>query len=405
IFDQFPLPHSRGSSHGHSRITRKAYGSADYYTRMMEEAYKLWETLEHEAEQTIFKQCGCLVVGPQGNNFMTETTKCLERYGIPHTNMSGEDLRLKYPMLTYPADYEAVLDHSGGVLRSDIALTAFQTLFKKNGGHLHDGEEMTSLIPGKIVTITTNVGQYKARGVVLTVGPWATKILPPLGINVPLKPMKVDVCYWREKKAGVYSIQTFPALVQRLNIDGKYGTYALPSYEYPGLVKPIRIAVCYWKETKRGTYHFEHFPTLIEEGGSADSDVYALPNLEYPGHVKVCLHNGPDIDPDRRDSVDTTWVINTMCKYVRTHFNGLEDTPSIVETCIYTNTPDHDFILDTHPVWKNIVIGAGFSGHGFKLAPVVGKLLSQLALGHTPSHDMGHFKIDRFFQQQTNAKL
>ncbi|KAK3085159.1 hypothetical protein FSP39_025209, partial [Pinctada imbricata] len=312
IVDQFPLPHSRGSSHGHSRITRKAYGSADYYTRMMEEAYKLWETLEHEADQTIFKQCGCLVVGPKGNDFMTETKKCLERYGIPHTNISGEDLRLKYPMLTYPTDYEAVLDHSGGVLRSDIALTAFQTLFKKNGGHLRDGEEMTSLIPGTTITITTNFGQYKTRGVVLTVGPWATKILPSLGIHVPLK--------------------------------------------------PIRIEVCYWKETKSDTYHFEHFPTLIEEGGPEDSDVYALPNLEYPGHVKVCLHRGPDIDPDRRDDVDTTWVINTMCKYVRTHFNWLEDTPSRVEPCIYTNTPDEDFILDTHPEWKNIVIGAGFSG-------------------------------------------
>ncbi|KAH3693176.1 hypothetical protein DPMN_192578 [Dreissena polymorpha] len=85
---------------------------------------------------------------------------------------------------------------------------------------------------------------------------------------------------------------------------------------------------------------------------------------------------------------------------IATHFPTLEREPRVVETCIYTNTPDADFVLDHHPVWKNVVIAAGFSGHGFKLAPVVGKVLSQMATGQKPSYDMTPFRIDRFFKNK-----
>ncbi|XP_045170679.2 peroxisomal sarcosine oxidase-like [Mercenaria mercenaria] len=238
---QFPLPHSRGSSHGQSRITRKAYGPKEFYTNMMEESYRIQDELQAECGEQLFV-------------------------------------------------------------------------------------------------------------VVLALGAWAAKFLPRIGVHVPLEPLKITVCYWEEKNGDHYSTEDFPA--------------------------------------------------FMSESGAGNNHIYELPSKEYPGLVKICLHHGPKIDSDNRDAVDNEWVLDTIKMIIRTHFPTLENEPSVVETCIYTVSPYTDFVLDVHPSWKNVVIAAGFSGHGFKLAPVVGKVLAQLATEQQPSYDMSHFKIDRFFKNK-----
>jgi len=128
--------------------------------------------------------------------------------------------------------------------------------------------------------------------------------------------------------------------------------------------------------------------------------MWGLPFFEYPGLVKVAYHGGHETDPSQRDvsirSADDRYL-EIAVNFVRTHLRGLEPTPSISEPCMYTLTPDNNFILDRHPKWKNIIIGAGFSGHGFKLSPVVGKVLAELAAGRTPSYCLDPFLIGRFY--------
>lgn len=350
LLEQFPLPHSRGSSHGQSRITRKAYGPLEYYTKMMEESYRLTDQLEAECGEKLFVNCGCMVFGPKGHPFVSGTEECLKRHGVPHDKFGVEEQRRRYPKLWLPSNYEVVLDKSGGMLRADKMLQAFQNQFQRYGGVLHDGEPMLDLYPGSVVSIKTSKGLYRAKSVVLALGAWAAKFLPRIGVNVPLQPLKITVCYWEEKNGNHFSIENFPA--------------------------------------------------FMAEDVAGGNDIYGLPVDEYPGLVKICLHHGPNIDPDNRDAVDNQWVMDKIKMIIRTHFPSLEPEPSVVETCIYTNTPDHDFILDVHPAWKNVVIAAGFSGHGFKLSPVVGKVLSQLATGQRPSYDMSPFKIDRFFKNK-----
>ncbi|OWF44915.1 peroxisomal sarcosine oxidase-like isoform X2 [Mizuhopecten yessoensis] len=346
LLEQFPLPHSRGSSHGQSRVTRMAYGDADYYTEMMKEAYRLWEKLENESGTTIYTKTGLLLVGKAGDELIDGTVQALRKHSVPFTTLDGKALRLKYPMLAYSDDVSGVDDHSGGVLFADKALAAFQREFIKHGGVLRDNESLVDVFPGDIVTVKTNKGSYRGRNLVLAVGPWATKVLPPLGIHLPLKVLRISVFYWKEKIAG--------------------------------------------------TYGADKFPTFLGGNARGSFDVYGMPSLEYPGLYKLCLHSGPEIDPDRRDDADSTWVLDKMKKFVAEHFPLLEPHPVITETCIYTNTPDHDFVLDRHPAWRNIIIGAGFSGHGFKLSPVVGKVLAELVMRKTPSYNMSHFRIDRF---------
>ncbi|XP_033747868.1 peroxisomal sarcosine oxidase-like [Pecten maximus] len=349
LLEQFPLPHTRGSSHGQSRIIRKAYGGeGDHYTKMMPEAFKKWAALEQETGTTLFKQTGILFCGSEGESFIKDVLKSLHKHSMPFTSLDSCALGKKYPMLRYPMDTVAVEDPSGGILFSDKSLAAFQKAFINHGGVLLDNEPMLDVYPGDIVTVKTNKGSYRGRNLVLTVGPWATKVLPSLGVHLPLKAVHVNVFYWKEKVRGTYSV-------------GK----------------------C---------------PVVIQEHGDRHDHFYGIPSFEYPGLYKFCCHHGPEIDPDRRDDVDTSWVLEKTKACVANNFPLLEPTPAIRETCIYTLAPDHNFILDRHPTMSNVIIGAGFSGHGFKLAPVVGKLLCELVMNKTPSYDMSPFRIDRFYK-------
>ncbi|XP_036864306.1 peroxisomal sarcosine oxidase isoform X6 [Manis javanica] len=272
LLEQFFLPHSRGSSHGQSRIIRRAY-SKDFYTQMMEECYQMWAQLEHE---------------------------------------------------------DAI---------------------RQLGGLVHDGEKVMEIKPGLPVMVKSTSRSYQAKSLIITAGPWTNRLLHPLGIELPLQTLRINVCYWQEKVPGSYSVsQAFPCLLG-------LGLSLTP-------------------------YH-----------------IYGLPSGEYPGLMKVCYHHGNNADPEERDCLaafSDIQDVQILSRFVHDHLTDLEPEPAIMEHCMYTNTPDEHFILDQHPKYDNIVIGAGFSGHGFKLAPVVGKILYELSMKLTPSYDLTHFRISRF---------
>ncbi|KAL3857562.1 hypothetical protein ACJMK2_012213 [Sinanodonta woodiana] len=346
VLEQFPLPHYRGSSHGQSRITRMAYGDQNFYTVMMKEAYQLIEVLEKESGQQLFIQTGLLCIGNENDPIVRGSAASLQQHGIPYEKFGTKEQKQKFPMMSFPDNFGFVIDRLGGILKADKILQALQTQFKKYGGTLRDEEPVVSIDPGDSVTVQTTKGSYKAKNIILALGPWAPKFLARLGLHLPLQPVRISVCYWKEKTPGQHSA--------------------------------------------------DKFPVFLMEGGGGDFTIYGLPAQEYPGLVKICLHNGPRIDPDDRDTVNNNWVMDSIQQYVQKHFPQLHPIPAVVETCIYTNTPDHDFILDRHPKWKNVIIAAGFSGHGFKLSPVVGKVLAELAIGAKPSYDLKPFRIDRF---------
>ncbi|XP_013854992.1 peroxisomal sarcosine oxidase [Austrofundulus limnaeus] len=150
-------------------------------------------------------------------------------------------------------------------------------------------------------------------------------------------------------------------------------------------------------------YHVKkRFPCFIQtESEETKEHIYGLPSNEYPGMVKICYHTGSRTEPDRRDQQTDRSDIQILQRYIARCFPGLIPEPAVVESCMYTLTPDQDFVLDCHPTYNNIIIGAGFSGHGFKFGPIIGKLLCELSLGEVPSYDLSPFRIRRF---QTNPK-
>ncbi|KYO33804.1 peroxisomal sarcosine oxidase [Alligator mississippiensis] len=145
---------------------------------------------------------------------------------------------------------------------------------------------------------------------------------------------------------------------------------------------------------------------LFLQAGGALRDGEKVVAIEPGPVVTVCYHHGRPVDPDERDREPEGSAppdIQILRSFVGQYLPGLEPEPAVVESCMYTITPDEDFVLDRHPQFSNIVIGAGFSGHGFKLAPVVGKVLCELSLGQAPSCDTEPFRIQRFPGQRRAA--
>jgi len=356
LLEQFTLPHSRGSSHGASRITRKAYVQ-QYYANMMAEAYKLWDTLEKESGTQLYVKTGLLMFGKPTCPSLKGTEDALQKIKSVYESLNGDQLSTRFSQFKMPSQYVGLVDPEAGLLKSHRGLVAYQTVFQRNGGKLLDEVKVDRILPGKIVTVCTNKGNFRARSVVITAGPWTSKLTKPLGFHIPLQPVRVSVNYWREKNPGEFDSSKFPCFI------------------------------------KSKDEHFSH-------------DIYGLPAEDYPNCVKICLHIGPNIDPDERDLDKTSrWDIDMVQQFVRKFTPSLNDDPCIVERCIYTMTPDEDFVLDTHPHWKNIVVGAGFSGHGFKLAPVTGKLLAEMATGKNTSYDTTPFKLDRFLHPKGSSRL
>ncbi|KAF1394368.1 hypothetical protein PFLUV_G00026410 [Perca fluviatilis] len=355
LLEQFVLPHSRGSSHGQTRIIRKAY-EQDFYTHMMEECYELWAQLEREAGVKLYRQTGLLVMGPESSQSYQLIKNTLHRNKVPMVILNQENFSQHIPHVNLAEGDGAVVDISAGVLYADRALKTVQGQFQKLGGVIRDKEKVTDIKPGSVVTVSTSAGVYRAKSVVITAGPWANRLLVHTGLQLPLKVVKINVCYWREKVPGSYNVkQRFP---------------------------------CF----------------LLTEGEESKENIYGLPSNEYPGLVKICYHAGAETDPDQRDRQTDRSDIDILQRYIARCLPGLVPEPAVVESCLYTQTPDHHFVLDCHPVYSNIVFGAGFSGHGFKFGPIIGKLLCELSLGEVPSYDLSPFRIRRF-QTKTKSAL
>uniref|UniRef100_A0A8C7BGX1 Peroxisomal sarcosine oxidase n=1 Tax=Neovison vison TaxID=452646 RepID=A0A8C7BGX1_NEOVI len=350
LLEQFFLPHSRGSSHGQSRIIRRAYPE-DFYTQMMDECYQIWAQLEREAGTQFHRQTGLLLLGMKENSELKTIQATLSRQGVEHQCLSAEELKQCFPNVRLARGEVGLLDKSGGVLYADRVLRALQDAIQRLGGLVRDGEKVEEIKPGQPITVRSTSRSYQARSLIITAGPWTNRLLRPLGIELPLRTLRINVCYWREKVPGSYGVS-------------------------------------------------QAFPCFLGLGLSpAPHHIYGLPSGEYPGLMKVCYHHGNNADPEERDCPEAfseTQDIHILSRFIRDHLPDLEPKPAIMERCLYTNTPDEHFVLDRHPKYDNIVIGAGFSGHGFKLSPVVGKILYELSMKLTPSYDLTPFRMSRF---------
>ncbi|KXJ28960.1 peroxisomal sarcosine oxidase [Exaiptasia diaphana] len=364
LLEQFPLPHWRGSSHGQTRVFR-CVDPEPHIVKMANDALKMWRDIQNQAGETILiENVGMLEVEePPGTNLKTEE-HYLRRENIDYQFLSSKDLKDQFPGLVYGPGYCAIYEKSAGILMADKCLKHLQKQFVESGGTLYDRSEVIKIQPDASgVTVLTNRSSYRCKKIIVTAGPWVNKVLKPLGIQLDVKPVQAPFLYWKVKQPGAYDFTKFPIFYDVSTSDGRY-VYGLPSFEYPGLIK------------------------LGPAGKAQQEAAYSTP-----------------IDPDMRDSTMTITEgsIAAAKDYIKQHLPFVDGTkPAIVELCMYTLSFDRNFILDKHPEYNNVIIAAGFSGQGFKHGPVVGKILSDLALDRLSAYDLSPFRISKYLQQKSS---
>lgn len=350
LLEQFPVPHSRGSSHGQTRIIRLANYAIPPLTPIMADSFAMWQKLERDAGVSLLRPHPMLAVG-EDQSIMNRLAASVREGGSEPILLSAVDVNRKYGT-SFPAHCHGLIDPSAGVLMADKCVQALQRVFREEGGRVVDEWPVVDVEvkPCGEVELRGPKGTVKAARLVMCPGPWAGPLLAKIGVHLPLEVRRISVFYWRIKDEDTPSI----SFVDTREFDGGHN--------------------------------------------------YGVPHLEYPGMMKLVHHTGPVIGgPDERDKVGASKQHREQMKqYVKDHFPTLDPEPVVEETCLYTCTPDLEFVVDRHPHHSNIVFACGFSGTGFKIAPAIGEDLCNLALGRPTVRDLSVFSADRF---KTKSKI
>jgi monomeric sarcosine oxidase len=336
LVEQFELGHTRGSSHGPTRIFRLAYPHPDY-TRLAVRASDEWGRLEDEAEERLLVPTGGLDVGPAAE----DCRRSLDETGLPYEWLRAAEAGRRWPGVDFAGFDQILYQPDAAVVLADRTVAAQVRLARRAGVDVRDHVTVRDLRQTSDGVIVIADGEEITGDVaVVTAGPWSVPLLAAAGIGgIPLTPVLQHVTYFAPHDDGGRSLPTF--------ID-----WAGPSLAW-----------------------------------------YALPPVDEAPGMKVGQHEGGrPVDPsDGPFPVDPARPA-AHAEYVRRRFPGLDPVPVHAETCLYTMTPDDDFILDRV---GNVVVGSPCSGHGFKFAPLLGEVLADLAVGGKPELPAGRFDLDR----------
>lgn len=346
--EAFTPLHDRGSSHGESRIIRQAYFEDPAYVPLLLRAYELWSALEQTAGADLLRITGGLMLGAPNSQIFQGSVHSAKRYGLRHEILDAVDVRRRYPALhPDPADM-ALYEPGAGILFPDQCIRAHLSAAAAAGAEARFEEPVLSWAPtAGGVTVTTAKGRYQAERLVIAAGPWAGAVLRDL--NLPLR-VERQVLHWFAP-----------------------GAAGAP-------FAPERLPIYVW-EHGDGTM-FYGFPALGE------------------GQVKVAFHHGGETtEPETvRRTVDRSET-EAMQLHVGRYLPLLAGAPPVKSTtCLYTNTPDDNFVIGFHPAHPQVSIAAGFSGHGFKFCAVVGEVMADLACNGETRHPTAHFSPLRFTQ-------
>lgn len=343
--EQHNIPHDLGSSHGVNRIIRLAYAEGSAYVPMLRRAYRLWRDLEIKAREQLLFITGGIDAGPEGVGLVKGTLESCAKYNLDHETLTSRELRRRFPGFHLPKKLVAVYQPESGFVLSERSIVAHTFLALDLGAEIHAREQVLEWkVEKRKVTVRTDRGCYRASRLVITAGPWATHVVESLR-NI-VKPERQVLIWVQPKRPEFFQMDSFPVFYMQDEQDEKF--YGFPIYGIPGF--------------KIGKYN----------------------------------HKREQVDPDTMDRSCDFTDEQVLRKAIRRYFSDADGPVIAMTTCLFSNTADENFILDLHPAFPQVSIAAGFSGHGFKFCPVVGEIMSDLALeGGSKSFDLSPFRLNR----------
>lgn len=337
--EQFDPAHDKGASHGDTRLIRKAYFEHPDYVPLLNRAYDLWDELEAESGRRLFHRTGLILAGdPRTSQVVAGVKKAAKEHDLAIQTWNAAQASDMYPQFNFDSDWEVLFEEDAGFLRVEECVKAHTEIAEKHGARILHKTKVHSwqATDGGLVEVHTSAGTFRAEKLVITSGPWAPALLKPLGLNLHLRRM---VQHWFEAPAA---------------FDERHG---MP---------------CFGFDTRKGFF-------------------YGMPARDDMGLKAASHSHGTRFeDPDFMDRSDTDPDLGVLTEFLSMRLKGMPQPRSIkAKPCIYTMSADENFIIDAWPLAdggrsQNVFFAAGFSGHGFKFATVVGELLADLALTGDP---------------------
>ncbi|MDG5758830.1 N-methyl-L-tryptophan oxidase [Natronococcus sp. A-GB1] len=342
--ERYDVPHDYGSSHGRSRMFRLAYAEDPAYVPLAKRAAELWDGLEDATDRRLFYRTGSVDAGPADGELVAGSRRSCKAHDLEYEELSSSELTDRYPGYRLPAGYEAIYQPDGGFLEPEVCTVAHVECAHRAGATIRARERVVDWRPtSNGVRVETDHDGYEADRLVVTAGAWAGRFVDAL--ESVLVPERQVLAWLQPTEPDHFERDRFP--VWNLEVpEGRY--YGFPVHDVPGF--------------KLGRYN----------------------------------HREEVVDPDAFEREPTQTDERLLREFAERYFPDGAGPTMGLQTCLFTNTPDDDFVLDTLPDYPQVAVGAGFSGHGFKFASVIGELLADLALEGETDHPIEPFAIDRF---------
>jgi sarcosine oxidase len=343
--EQFELGHHNGAGQDHSRIIRLSYHRADY-VRLAGRAYETWADVEKDAGVQIVTRTGGLDVGPHEAAIpLTDYSSAMDAERVPYEHLEAAEIMRRWPQWRLGDEHHGLYQADAGIADPNRANAAHQRLARRHGATLLEHSPVTRLLDagGEIEVHLGDGSIHRAGHVVLATDAWTNELLASFDRHLPLTIIQAQVTYFAPPDAAVFTPDRFPIWI--------------------------------WMDDPS----FYGFPTYGEAGPKAAEDV-----------------GGDEVTPSTRtfdrNEVGFARLTNFLARHLPRHLG-----PEIyTKTCLYTLTPDRDFVVDSLPDQPNVFVALG-AAHAFKFASVLGRILAELvADGATQSAgEIERFRIDR----------
>jgi sarcosine oxidase len=347
--EQFELGHVRGESQDHSRIIRLSYHTPAY-VELAKYAYRAWTELEKDSGEQVILKTGGLDFAPRQSAIpLSGYSDSMDAAGVAYEALDADEIMRRWPQLRLSEDIHGLFQPESGIAMAARANAAHQRMARQHGATLLDRTPIENIRPSDgDIQITAGGTQYSCRKLIIAAGSWSNRALSPFGIQLPLRVTQEQVTYFATSR--------------------------------PDDFQPGRFPIWIWMDDPC----FYGFPIFGERGPKVGQDA-----------------GGQEVTADTRtfepDRAALGRVQAFLAKYIPTALGPIIYTKS----CLYTLTPDRDFVLDSVPNHPNALIAIG-GGHGFKFASLIGRTLSELAINGTTERNIDPFQIDRAILRQKN---
>ena len=340
-FDRFARGHTLGSSGGLSRIIRLSYYEHPDYVPLLRRAWTLWRDLERESGEILLTETGGLYAGDPTGELVSGALLSARTHHLEHEVLDASALRRRYPLFEWPDGWQGVFEKQAGWLAPELCIETHVRLAEDSGATLRFDEpvERWESTPDG-VRVTTSTGTFDAKKLVIAAGAWESQLAPSLASELS-----------------------------------------------------VERSVLLWFEPTAERDAFARLPIYIVD--DTDRIFYGFPYIEGQGVKVAGLHFGDRADPDTVDRTVSAGDEERVRAWLRRRMPLANGDRRDAKVCMYTNTPDANFIVDRladHPI---VVVASACSGHGFKFSSVIGEILADLVLDGETRHPISFLSADR----------